>query len=87
MWRLDFRFHEQRHTFTTRLAQAGVDLYRIQKLGRWKTLSMVLRYAYHCPDTLRPGGKALEKHRKNFITILSQLPDVTQDSSSAENTN
>ena len=42
-----FRFHDLRHTFATRLIQAGVDVYTVQKLGRWKTISMMLRYAHH----------------------------------------
>ena len=28
------RFHDLRHTFATRLIQAGVDVYTLQKLGR-----------------------------------------------------
>ena len=67
-----FRFHDLRHTFATRLIQAGVDIYTVQKLGRWKNISMVMRYAHHCPESLRSGIEALDKVRKNSITILSQ---------------
>ncbi|HMI39438.1 MAG TPA: tyrosine-type recombinase/integrase, partial [Nitrospiraceae bacterium] len=42
----------------TRLIQAGVDVYTVQKLGRWKTISMVLRYAHHQPESLRGGAGA-----------------------------
>ena len=48
-----FRFHDLRHTVATRFIQAGVDVYSVQKLGRWKTISMVLRYAHHQPESLR----------------------------------
>ena len=51
------RFHDVRHTFATRLVQAGVDLYTLQKLGRWKKTSMVMRYAHHHPESLRSGGR------------------------------
>lgn len=68
----DLRFHDLRHTFATRLVQAGVDLYTVQKLGRWKTLSMINRYAHHYPESLRPGVERLDKVEKKVITNLSQ---------------
>ena len=64
------RFHDLRHTFATRLVQAGVDLYAVQKLGRWKSISMVERYAHHCPESLRPGVETLDR----ITTNLSQSP-------------
>jgi integrase len=67
----NFRFHDLRHTFATRLVQAGVDLYTVQKLGRWKTISMVMRYAHHYPESLRSGVEVLDKVGQN-ITNLAQ---------------
>jgi len=55
------RFHDLRHTFATRLVQAGVDIYTVQKLGRWKTISMVMRYAHHYPESLRSGVEVLDR--------------------------
>jgi len=46
-------FHSLRHTFASWLAMADVDLYRIQKLTRHKTLAMVQRYAHLRPSWLR----------------------------------
>jgi integrase len=56
----NFRFHDLRHTFATRLAQAGVDLYKISKLLGHKDIKMTQRYAHHCPDSLRDGVEILE---------------------------
>jgi integrase len=49
----DFRFHDCRHTFASRLAMAGVDLYTVQRAGSWKTQVMVQRYAHLSPDHMR----------------------------------
>ena len=67
-----FRFHDLRHTFATRLIQAGVDVYTVQKLGRWKTISMVLRYAHHEPESLRGGAEVLDRLRRENSTKLAQ---------------
>jgi len=37
--------HVMRHTFATRLVQAGVDLRTVQQLGGWSSLAMVQRYS------------------------------------------
>ena len=67
-----FRFHDLRHTFATRLVQAGVDVYTIQKIGSWKSISMVMRYAHHYPESLRSGADELDKIQKKVSTNLAQ---------------
>jgi integrase len=64
----DFTFHDLRHTFATRLAQSGVDLYKIQKLLGHKTITMTQRYSHHCPESLRSGVEVLDK----ISTVLAQ---------------
>ena len=67
-----FRFHDLRHTFATRLVQAGADIYTVQKLGRWKTISMVQRYAHHHSESLRAGIEILDRAPAAISTILAQ---------------
>jgi integrase len=56
----DFHFHDLRHTFATRLAQAGKDLYKVQKLLGHKTAAMTQRYAHHYPESLRDAVAVLD---------------------------
>jgi integrase len=46
------RFHDLRHTFATRLVQAGVDIITVQRLLGHATISMTARYS-HSPDSAR----------------------------------
>lgn len=55
----DFRFHDLRHTFATRLVQDGEDLYRVQRLLGHKSPTMTQRYAHHCSESLRVGVNRL----------------------------
>jgi integrase len=55
-----FRFHDLRHTFASRLAMAGVDLYRVQTLMGHKTPAMTLRYAHLSPQHLRAAVETLD---------------------------
>ncbi|CAB5162503.1 XerC Integrase [uncultured Caudovirales phage] len=45
----DFRFHDLRHTWASWHAQAGTPLTKLQALGGWRTIQMVLRYAHLSP--------------------------------------
>jgi integrase len=57
----DFHFHDLRHTFATRLVQAGVDLYKVQRLLGHKSPIMTQRYAHHYPESLRDGVEILDR--------------------------
>lgn len=65
----DFHFYDLRHTFATRLAQRGVDIYKISKLLGHTNITMTQRYAHHCPESLRDGIVALEKVDYNLTTV------------------
>ncbi len=67
---VDFHFHDLRHTFATRLAQAGVDLYKIAKLLGHNDVSTTQRYAHHCPESLRSSVDILQNYY-NFTTVAS----------------
>jgi integrase len=59
----DFTAHDCRHTWATWHYAANRDLGALQRLGGWKTIAMVMRYAHVNVDELRgtidrlPGGK------------------------------
>ena len=55
----DFRFHDCRHTFASRLAMLGTDLYTVQRAGGWKTATMVQRYAHLSPDHIKAAVERL----------------------------
>lgn len=57
----DFHFHDLRHTFATRLVQAGIDIYKVQRLLGHKSPIMTQRYAHHYPESLRDGVDLLDR--------------------------
>jgi site-specific recombinase XerD len=59
--------HDLRHPYATRLVQAGVDLYKVQKLMRHKSPIMTQRYAHLYSESLRDGVETLDR----IITILA----------------
>ena len=49
----NFRFHDLRHDFCSRLVQKGIDLYTVAALAGHKDIRMTQRYAHLSPERLR----------------------------------
>ena len=56
----DFRFHDLRHTFASRLVMAGVDIRTVQDLLGHKDIKMTMRYSHLSDVHMREAVKKVE---------------------------
>lgn len=68
----NFRFNDLRHTFATRLVQAGVDIYKVSKLLGHTDISTTQRYAHHYPESLRDGVEILDTFQGKNMSISNK---------------
>ena len=60
----DFRWHDLWHTFATWHREAGMPTHELQRLGGWKTQSMVERYARVALEGLQQAAMRLDSLRR-----------------------
>ena len=68
----DFRFHDLRHTFGTRLADASVDVVKIKELVGHASIVTTMRYIYATAKGERGAITVLweyrQQHCRKFVT-------------------
>jgi integrase len=78
----DFRWHDCRHTFCSRLAMAGVGLKQIQTMAGHKTIAMTARYSHLSPSTLHSAVELITASARNLAR--SQAPSATRTATSSK---
>ena len=64
----NFRFHNLRHDFCSRLVQRGVDLYTVAALAGHKNITTTQRYAHLSPEKLKSAVQMLNSDY-NLTTV------------------
>lgn len=78
----DYTWHCNRHTFASRLVQAGVNLKAVQTLMGHKTIAMTMRYAHLAPDHLKAAVDAISSDQVVTKLATDQIayPAVNESS-------
>jgi len=75
------RLHDLRHTFATRLIQAGVDVFTVQRILGHSTITMTMRYVHSFEPEMRA---AVEKLDEKFAQSLHNFPPSSSAVAAAE---
>jgi integrase len=73
----NFRWHDHRHTFASRLVMAGVDIRTVQELMGHKTIQVTMRYAHLAPEHQLEAVQRL----CNTGSAVSKATDTRTDTS------
>ena len=85
----NFRFHDLRHTFASRLVQKGIPLYEVMHLTGHKSFDMVQRYAHLGPDfqeraimALNDDDQDVVENQWHDLGTVDSVPTVAKPSKS-----
>ncbi|MFA9479219.1 tyrosine-type recombinase/integrase [Phycisphaerales bacterium AB-hyl4] len=67
----DFRIHDLRHTFASRLVQQGASLFAVSKLLGHESIQMTMRYAHLAPDELDAAISRLDQRSTQIATPVA----------------
>lgn len=84
---VNFRWHDCRHTFCSRLVMAGVGLKTVQLLAGHKTISITARYAHLAPNTLHSAVELITVGARKAVQIQVQGATRTATSPKCKNKN
>lgn len=65
----DFRFHDLRHTFASKLVMASADLYTVKELMGHSTIQMTERYAHLAPEHRASAVERIVRHETETQSI------------------
>ena len=68
--KLDFRLYDLRHTFGSRAAMAGVDLFTLKELMGHSTIAMTMKYIHPTPEHKRRTMARFERHKSPHIARM-----------------
>lgn len=72
----DFRWHDLRHTWASRLIQRGVPLHALMEMGGWSDVSMVRKYAHFASSHLLEFAE--KATGKNIVDNLQNSTNTPQ---------
>lgn len=78
-----YRFHWLRHTFASRMSEAGIDAPTIMEIGGWETDSMIKRYSHPSMEHKR---SAIKKIQQGVPLIFTTTGDESEQPSNLTTT-